>query len=637
MACIRPSVWLAAVLALAAALLAGTPASAGAAIGGVRCADGTFLCGTLTVPLARDGRTAGAVGLAVARRPAAADPTATAVVALAGGPGQAARPFATSFAGALAPLLAGRDLLVFDQRGTGGSDPLRCDALAADGSGAVRACADELGAARGYYRSVDSALDIEALRAAGGYERLVLYGVSYGTKVALTYAALFPGRVAALVLDSVVPLDGPDAFGRPSFAALSRVLGELCAAGACRTASPTPGGDLRRLAARLARTPLAGTITGPSGTRIRVRTGEAGLWKVLLGGDLNPALRAELPGAVRAALRRDATPLLRLVARAQGLSGTTGLQRASEVNDVLFTATRCGEGPFPWNPAADATTRAAQAQAALRGTPASAFAPFTRATALRSSVLALCAGWPADGADPVPLGPLPDVPTLVLSGTADLRTPLEEARRAVRSIPGALVAPVAQTGHSVLGSDIGGCSDDLLAAFATGDPAACTPRPSPIRPTPMPPTRLDALPGGSAASRAARAVLLTLDDVRRQLIGDAIAAGRDVRAGSRTGGLRGGVAIVGSRGVTLRRVVYVPGVRVSGTLALERGASSAFRVEGRAAVRGRLVIDGSGRVSARLGGRRVRLRAAARASAPAARLTGPLGLPAVPVPGLRAP
>ena len=80
-----------------------------------------------------------------------------------------------------------------------------------------------------FYRSVDSAADIEALRVAGGYRKVMLYGVSYGTRVALTYAARHPDRVAALVLDSVVPLDGPDVWSRPSFAAVPRVLRELCA------------------------------------------------------------------------------------------------------------------------------------------------------------------------------------------------------------------------------------------------------------------------------------------------------------------------------------------------------------------------------------------------------------------------
>ena len=48
------------------------------------------------------------------------------------------------------------------------------------------------------------------MRVESGYQKLVLFGVSYGTKVALDYAAKYPANVEALVLDSVVPPEGSD-------------------------------------------------------------------------------------------------------------------------------------------------------------------------------------------------------------------------------------------------------------------------------------------------------------------------------------------------------------------------------------------------------------------------------------------
>ena len=140
---------------------------------------GDLRCATLSVPLDRSGSVPGTVALNVRRLPARAVGTATsqAVVALAGGPGQAAVPLTADFADALGPLLSDRDLVVYDQRGTGGSDPLACDT---SGSNAVEACAGLLGPARAFYRSIDSAEDIESLRELGGYDKLVLYGVSYG-------------------------------------------------------------------------------------------------------------------------------------------------------------------------------------------------------------------------------------------------------------------------------------------------------------------------------------------------------------------------------------------------------------------------------------------------------------------------
>src|ERR1700761_2131665 len=113
-------------------LLASSPAySAPSSLSFAPCPKGTgFSCATLPVPLDRAGRLPGTVPLSVERRLAGATPSRTAVIALAGGPGQAATPLSEFIAAAVAPALATRDLLVFDQRGTGASGALSCVALA---------------------------------------------------------------------------------------------------------------------------------------------------------------------------------------------------------------------------------------------------------------------------------------------------------------------------------------------------------------------------------------------------------------------------------------------------------------------------------------------------------------------------
>ena len=87
--------------------------------------------------------------------------------------------------------------------------------------------------------------DIEAIRQAGGYEKLVLYGTSYGTKVALEYAERYPQHVEALVLDSVVPAGGPEPFALATFQAIAGVLDELCANNACAGITANPLGRSR--------------------------------------------------------------------------------------------------------------------------------------------------------------------------------------------------------------------------------------------------------------------------------------------------------------------------------------------------------------------------------------------------------
>ena len=209
-------------------------APAASALSFSRCREspGGFGCATLAVPLDRSGRTPGTVELHVEAKPAHSAQSLTAVLALAGGPGQAALPLGEFIARALTPALRTRDLLVFDQRGTGESGPLSCPALsgvsAASAARALERCALEIGPARGSYTTQQSVEDIEALRRASGYEKLVLYGTSYGTKVALEYAARYPEHTEALLLDSVVPVDGPEPFATPTFQALGSALGEIC-------------------------------------------------------------------------------------------------------------------------------------------------------------------------------------------------------------------------------------------------------------------------------------------------------------------------------------------------------------------------------------------------------------------------
>src|SRR3954471_7804848 len=301
-------------------------ATASADIAWAPCSTAGYQCGHLDVPLNRAGAVPGTVSLAAQRVQATSNPSRVAVVPLAGGPGQAALPRAQTFAAVLQPALANRDLLLFDQRGTGSSGRLDCQSLHERGT-VVKlsaACANELGAGRGSYRTSDTVEDIEALRVAGGYDKLVLFGVSYGTKVAEDYAAAHPDHVEALVLDSVVLPEGPDPFQKSTLTGSTRVLRELCAGQACQGATDNVTRDLRNLAAKLRRASLRGKVVLSSAKRVSLAMGQSDLLAILLAGDLNPTLRAELPGSMRAALRGDAAPLLRLAVRSEGL--TTGLQ-----------------------------------------------------------------------------------------------------------------------------------------------------------------------------------------------------------------------------------------------------------------------------------------------------------------------
>ncbi len=417
------------------------------------------------------------------------------MVALAGGPGQAALGLGEFIAKAIAPALGSRDLLVFDQRGTGESDPLSCPAFSSSSEAEqassigelIGRCAQQIGAARGSYTTQESVEDIEALRQAGGYEKLVLYGTSYGTKVALEYAERYPQHVEALVLDSVVPTDGPEPFAVPTFQAIAGVLDELCANDACAGITANPTADLARLIARLRKHALSGSVYDGSGHRHDVELDETGLLGVLQAGDLNPALRALAPAAVVSALRHDPDPLLRLYLLSEGLipnvPNSPPVESSDSIDEALFIDTSCEETPFPWQRSAAPATRLSEALASLHALPSGDFYPFDASTAYAASLVSDCASWPDASPPPPAQGPLPDVPTLILSGEQDLRTPTADARAVAAQIPDAQLLLVPFTGHSVLGSDFSGCAELAVQAFFGGGAgAAVRVRPERVRP-----------------------------------------------------------------------------------------------------------------------------------------------------------
>ncbi len=610
-------------LLVAAGLLLFVAPTAGAAIAYQACAPGSALqCGSLDVPLDRSGAIPGTVRLAAARRVAPTNPTKTAVLGLAGGPGQSALPLIADFARLLAPGLTTRDLLMFDQRGTGISSPLRCRLFGSSLTLAGQRCASEIGIKRTQFTTAASVEDIEALRASSGYEKLVLYGVSYGTKVALDYAARYPTRVAGLILDSVVLPPGPDPLQRSTFTAMRRVLAELCAGGECAGISGNPIADLASRVRSLARRPLRGLLTSSRGVRQRAEIVRSDLFGVLLTGDLNPTLRADLPGALTSARKGDSAPLIRIVARSVGIIDLARSQAVGEeFSDAVFASTLCEEGNFPWSRALGASGRAQQINAAAHAAGAAAFSPFDIATAVTSEMVSLCLAWPSTTGGYVPAGPLPDVPTLVMDGAADLRTPFEDAALVKSLIPSAQLLKVPYTGHSALSSDL---SDEQCATravhqfFLSQIVAPCSARENPFPPTRVAPTRFASLRATGRAGKVGRtitAALATAADMRNQVIGDALESGR---LPSRAGGLRGGRVVVRNEIITLFNVVYVPGVKVSGTVPLN-GGRKRLTITGSKPAKGKITVTDS-TITGRLGGRRVSLVArAAAAGATAAR------------------
>jgi pimeloyl-ACP methyl ester carboxylesterase len=233
-------------------------------------------CAKLAVPENPDEPQGAKIELAIAVVPAIstranADP----VFLLAGGPGQGAIEGYAPALGAYAGIRRQRDLVLVDQRGTGGSNRLDCD-MPDDAietgelsPGQLRRIArDCLAGLHGrpqFYTTSIAVRDLEAVRAALGYERINLIGGSYGTRVAQHYARRYPERTRAIVLDAVVP---PTIALVPQIAiesqrALDRVFERCKADVACNERFPELVGQFAWLDERLRLSPISIAIADP--------------------------------------------------------------------------------------------------------------------------------------------------------------------------------------------------------------------------------------------------------------------------------------------------------------------------------------------------------------------------------------
>ena len=569
-----------------------------------------FGCGTLHVPLDYSGQVAGSIPLHFAAE-RSFPRTGKILIALTGGPGQRGIDFATPSSVSLQSALSQYRLVVLDQRGTGSSGALRCPQLQALRSldptlpGAVAKCAAQIGPRRAFYSTSDTVLDLESLRKALGASKVALMGISYGTHVALEYARAFPQNVDRLLLDSVVGPGDPDPFLLDTYRNLPRVLREQCANRRCRGATADPVADVASLVNRMnTRGPLRGWFYDDRGVRRRTlyRNSDELLF-LLVAGDLNPLLQAALPGAIAAAREGDTSGLMRLRRIGQGARTPT-----SDLSFGLFVTTDCLDTQLPYPLATTPiAARPAIAQAALAAIPPAQYAPFDGQTVLRTSSIDDCLQWPNDVARPPFRGPLPDVPALLLGGRLDLRTPIENARATASELPRSTVVALPGNGHDATDSDLTGCVDRAISRFFRGRTVGnpCRGRNNGFRPLPQPPRSLDdfrSAPG--VGGRRGRAVFGVLDTVQDAII----TAGQlsDAQLPARGGGLRGGRFRLFDSGAAVRltRYMFVPGVRVSGTLrAGDQDITGQLTVRGPKGVNGVVRLTRNGGATGRLGGR----------------------------------
>ncbi|MFK7856221.1 MAG: alpha/beta fold hydrolase, partial [Granulosicoccus sp.] len=182
-------------------------------------------CASLSVPLDPSVESGESLSLAIARIPARRRSSKTdALTLIAGGPGQSAIESFPAVAFAFRHIMQDRDVILVDQRGTGKSAKLDCPA-APDSIGLefdvdlaslealAKDCFDSLENDPRLFSTSIAVQDLEKVRESLGISQWNIYGVSYGTRVALHYLRRYPDAVRTLILDAVVPPElalGPD-------------------------------------------------------------------------------------------------------------------------------------------------------------------------------------------------------------------------------------------------------------------------------------------------------------------------------------------------------------------------------------------------------------------------------------------
>lgn len=391
-------------------------------------------CGRLAVPLDPTRPGGAQIELRVAVLPATHEPAQGALFYLEGGPGGASTASATAVSELLGRVERTRDLVLVDQRGTGGSHAVVCPPPRDAIGGWLRRCLARHPDAR-YLTTAAAADDLEAVRRSLGYGRIDLFGASYGATLAQVYLRLHPDSVRTAVLDAATPL-GVAVYAREAATAgraLRTVLAECAAEPRCARAYPHPGRDLAaalRGSTRLAPAGVAATLEA----LLRTPDGEA-----VIPFDLH---RAAL-GDWRPLLQDDVTYV------------GTGLDPRLRL--AMAWTIQCGE---PWARLGAGNAAGWFAPAAVR-----------RDRLIRAGCAAVPRGWmPAGSEQPA----TSRVPVLVLAGSADPQAAPEPARWH-SLFPQGRELVVRGGAHGVAGV---GCVPAAVARFvATGGraPLGCDP------------------------------------------------------------------------------------------------------------------------------------------------------------------
>ena len=353
---------------------------------------------------------------------------------------------------AFARIQSDRDIVLVDQRGTGASNPLKCeldeDALE-DLSKAdefpiekFQACLDGYDADAKLYTTSIAMDDLDDVRQFLGYGAINIYGGSYGTRGALVYLRRHAEHVRAVVLDGVAPPDMhlPLYMPRDGQRALGLLISDCEADAACGERFPNFGQDVASVFARLdAKPPVVRLVHPRTGEAADVTVKRELVAGVIMSALYSPLLSSLLPNLLERANEGDFQGLVALASVNEGA--------ADMMSQGMFYSVVCAEDAPRVTP--DAIEKES-ADTFLGG---------------RSSEMRLqpCEFWPkGDVAEEFYEPVVSEVPVLILSGNLDPVTPPMWGEQVLEHLPNARHIVVPGAGHGTLGQ---GCVSRLIREF----------------------------------------------------------------------------------------------------------------------------------------------------------------------------
>jgi len=515
------------------------------------------------------------------------------LVATEGGPGYPATESRDEYLALFRPLLAQRDLVIMDNRGTGQSGAIDCTAVqsaAVITEENVGACGRSLGPRAALYSTALAADDLAAILDALGSGPIDLYGDSYGTYFEQVFAVRHPGKLRSIVLDGAYPLDGPDYAWYPSYAPAMRDKFNI----ACRhseACNRLAGNSLDHVAPALAQLRSAAfkAQARDADARLQSFTADASLLATVMFGS-SPAYASvrELDAAARAFAAGDRAPLLRLMAETiVGVDSRDASQAPAKFSAGLAAAVMCQDAPQIFDMSLAPERRIADRDRAIAHRKLVApdtYAPFAideyRGMPLDYAFIDECVLWPVSSPEHpashvVPASAAyPDVPALIISGELDNMTTVADGAAVTKRFPQGRQLIVANSFHvNALPHARSGCAAEIVRRFVVALPPGdmrCTQAVPEVRLVPQFARHVSELvPARAIAGNAATAAQLRAAAAALLTAGDIIA-----RIGSNTtgegAGLRGGTFGVKAHGdrytLVLRDVRWSEDLSVSGTI-----------------------------------------------------------------------